>query len=146
MLSALTIGDNGDFVLLTLEQVLSIVEHAAMKPLRDVCYPLCHIHHLTTRKGKQVEPMGGRERGREGEGGRGRERKGEGGRGREREGEGKRGKETRRERWKEVGRRGTLVPSLGTHPVVHHLQHRKVERGEPGIFSPLSEIKDRELD
>ena len=65
MLSALTIGDNGDFVLLTLEQVLSVVEHAAMKPLRDVCYPLCHIHHLTTRKGKPVE---GREREREGEG------------------------------------------------------------------------------
>ena len=102
MLSALTIGDNGDFVLLTLEQVLSVVEHAAMKPLRDVCYPLCHIHHLTTRKGKPVE---GRER--------------------EREGEGGRGKEMKRERWKEVGRRGTLVPSLGTHPVVHHLQHRK---------------------
>ena len=57
MLSALTIGDNGDFVLLTLEQVLSVVEHAAMKPLRDVCYALCHIHHLTTRKGKPVEPM-----------------------------------------------------------------------------------------
>ena len=60
MLSALTIGDNGNFVLLTLEQVFSIVEHAAMKPLRDVCYALCHIHHLTTRKGKPVEPMGRR--------------------------------------------------------------------------------------
>ena len=60
MLSALTIGDNGDFVLLTLEQVLSVVEHAAMKPLRDVCHALCHIHHLTSRKGKPVELMGRR--------------------------------------------------------------------------------------